>query len=320
MKTTTIAPGLTVSWLGLGTMTFGDQLDLHGAGKLLMAARDAGINFLDTANVYAAGWSEEFLGQLIRGFRDDVVVASKVGIPTSPGDTRPLSAASIRRECEASLRRLQTDRIDLYYLHQPDWRTPIEETLDAMGDLVRAGVVRAAGVSNFAAWQVAEMRAMAKASDYPLVSVAQQQYNLLSRRLEEEYASFATTHGTATVVYNPLAGGLLTGKHRGRSDPAGQGRFASPTYRSRYWNAEQLSAVEELGQLADSRGLTPTELSLRWLLTTELADVVLLGVSRPDQLVENIAAASGPPLDPETMSACDAVWSKLRGPAPAYNR
>lgn len=315
-----IAPGVTVSQAGLGTMTFGDQLDLDEAKSLVRLARDAGINFLDTANVYAAGRSEALVGQIIKGIRDSFVLATKVGIPTSADDNRPLSAESVRRACEASLGRLQTDRIDLYYLHQPDWSTPIDETLEAMRDLVAKGLVRAVGVSNYPAWQIAEMRVKAEATGLPLVSVAQQQYNLLSRRLEEEYSAFARSRGVATVVYNPLAGGLLTGKHREATSPSEDGRFSSSTYRDRYWNREQLEAVEDLGRLADARGLTLTELSLRWLLSNDLVSVVLLGASRRAQLVENLAAVSEEPLDPEAYEVCDAVWSKLRGAAPAYNR
>jgi aryl-alcohol dehydrogenase-like predicted oxidoreductase len=315
-----IAPGVTVSQAGLGTMTFGDQLDLDEAKNLVRLARDAGINFLDTANVYAAGRSEALVGQIIKGIRDSFVLATKVGIPTSADDNRPLSAESVRRACEASLGRLQTDRIDLYYLHQPDWSTPIDETLEAMRDLVAKGLVRAVGVSNYPAWQIAEMRVKAEATGLPLVSVAQQQYNLLSRRLEEEYSAFARSRGVATVVYNPLAGGLLTWKHREATSPSEDGRFSSSTYRDRYWNREQLEAVEDLGRLADARGLTLTELSLRWLLSNDLVSVVLLGASRRAQLVENLAAVSEEPLDPEAYEVCDAVWSKLRGAAPAYNR
>jgi aryl-alcohol dehydrogenase-like predicted oxidoreductase len=301
-------------------MTFGDQVDLDEARDLVRLARDAGITFLDTANVYAAGRSEELVGQIIRGIRDSVVLATKVGIPTSTDDERALSAKSVRRACEASLDRLQTDCIDLYYLHQPDWSTPIDETLEAMHDLVEKGLVRAVGVSNFAAWQIAEMRVRAEASGLPLVSVAQQQYNLLSRRLEEEYSAFARGRGVATVVYNPLAGGLLTGKHRGVTSPGEDGRFASHVYRDRYWNREQMQAVEELARLADSRGLTLTELSLRWLLSNDFVNVVLLGASRREQLVENLAAVSDEPLDREAHEVCDTVWSRLRGAAPAYNR
>ena len=320
MRTSVIAPGVTVSQAGLGTMTFGDQLDLDEAKNLVRLARDAGINFLDTANVYAAGRSEALVGQIIKGIRDSFVLATKVGIPTSADDKRPLSAESVRRACEASLGRLQTDRIDLYYLHQPDWSTPIDETLEAMRDLVAKGLVRAVGVSNYPAWQIAEMRVKAEATGLPLVSVAQQQYNLLSRRLEEEYSAFARSRGVATVVYNPLAGGLLTWKHREATSPSEDGRFSSSTYRDRYWNREQLEAVEDLGRLADARGLTLTELSLRWLLSNDLVSVVLLGASRRAQLVENLAAVSEEPLDPEAYEVCDAVWSKLRGAAPAYNR
>jgi aryl-alcohol dehydrogenase-like predicted oxidoreductase len=319
VRTSVIAPGVTVSQAGLGAMTFGDQLDLDEAKSLARLDRDAGVNFLDTANVYAAGRSEALVGEIIKGIRDWFVLATKAGIPTSADDNRPLSAESVRRASEASLGRLQTDRIDLYYLYQPDWSTPIDETLEAMRDLVAKGLVRAVGVSNYPPWQIAEMRVKAEATGLPLVSVAQQQYNLLSRRLEEEYSAFARSRDVATVVYNPLAGGLLTGKHREATSPSEDGRFSS-TYRDHYWNREQLEAVEDLGRLADARGLTLTELSLRWLLSNDLVSVVLLGASRRAQLVENLAAVSEDPLDPEAYEVCDSVWSKLRGAASAYNR
>lgn len=305
--------------LGLGTMTFGDQVDVSGARMLVDQTVEAGAVMIDTANVYSAGMSESILGEVLPGLRDRVVLASKVGIPTSGEDTRPLASHRIRAEMDATLRRLRTDRIDLYYLHQPDRSTPFEESLSAMLALIGAGKVRAWGVSNFAGWQIAELRHVARDLGMPPPAVAQQQYNLISRHLEDEYAEFPRAAGVGTVVYNPLAGGMLTGKFIGAKAPQA-GRFSTSLYRERYWNAPVHAAVSRLRELADDLGLTLIQLALRWLLAGEVATSVVLGASRPEHLAENLAAVSDAPLDPETLETCNAVWATLRGVAPAYNR
>ena len=305
--------------LGLGTMTFGDQVEVGRARDLVQHALAAGAVMIDTANVYAAGRSEIIVGQVLEGLRDRVVLATKVGIPVSPQDTAPLAPRRIRDELESSLRRLRTDHVDLYYLHQPDRATPVEESLSAISALIAEGKVRSWGVSNFAAWQIAELRQVAIGLGMPLPTAAQQPYNLLSRRLEDEYAEFARATGIATVVYNPLAGGLLTGKHQLASEPT-EGRFASEMYRDRYWNVTTHTAVGRLQDLAADLGLTLVQLALRWLLTGDVATSVLLGASRAEHLAENLAAASDDPLGAETLDVCDEVWSTLRGVAPAYNR
>ena len=305
--------------LGLGAMTFGDQVDLPVARVLVAQAVEAGALMIDTANVYASGRSEALLGEVLPEVRDRVVVATKVGIPTSEADTSPLAPSRVRQEIEASLRRLRTDHIDLYYLHQPDRSTPFEDTLSAMASLIQEGKVRAWGVSNFAAWQIAELRHLALALGMAPPSFAQQQYNLVSRRIEDEFTEFARTAGVGTVVYNPLAGGMLTGKHLDSAVPL-EGRFTSPMYRERYWNAQVHGAVQRLRELADELGLSMVQLALRWLLSGEVATSVLLGASRPEHLAENLAAASDDPLDAQTLEVCDSVWATLRGAAPAYNR
>ena len=300
-------------------MTFGDQVDLPVARVLVAQAVEAGALMIDTANVYASGRSEALLGEVLPEVRDRVVVATKVGIPTSEADTSPLAPSRVRQEIEASLRRLRTDHIDLYYLHQPDRSTPFEDTLSAMASLIQEGKVRAWGVSNFAAWQIAELRHLALALGMAPPSFAQQQYNLVSRRIEDEFTEFARTAGVGTVVYNPLAGGMLTGKHLDSAVPL-EGRFTSPMYRERYWNAQVHGAVQRLRELADELGLSMVQLALRWLLSGEVATSVLLGASRPEHLAENLAAASDDPLDAQTLEVCDSVWATLRGAAPAYNR
>lgn len=316
------AGSLTLSRLALGTMTFGGQVQPDEARRLLDCALDAGVTLVDTANAYTGGRSEEILGELLAGRRDAVVLASKVGIPTGPDDGRPLSAAAVRSGVEASLRRLRTDHLDLVYLHQPDWQTPVEETFEAVRALVDDGLAREVGVSNYPAWQLAEVRALrAVHPTWPDVVVSQPQYNLLSRRLEDEYARYATRAGLVNVVYNPLAGGLLTGKHRGPDDvPAEGSRFALPMYRERYWRTEQFRAVDRLRVVAEQAGLTLPQLSFAWLLGSPLVGAVLLGASRLEHLVENLRSAAAPPLGQDVLDACDEVWSELSGAAPAYSR
>jgi aryl-alcohol dehydrogenase-like predicted oxidoreductase len=310
---------LNLPKLGLGTMTFGEQVDLPAARELLRQAVDAGALMVDTANVYEAGGSEALLGEVLGDVRDQVVLATKVGIPTSQGDRSPLAPHRIREELAGSLRRLRTDHVDLYYLHQPDRTTPFEESLSALAALIDEGKVGAWGVSNFAAWQICELRHVAHGLSMPPPLCAQQQYNLVSRRIEDEYTEFARTAGVGTVVYNPLAGGILTGKHLGSADPV-EGRFSSPMYRERYWNEQVHGAVQRLAELAEDLGLSLVQLALRWLLSRDHVTSVLLGASRPEHLQENIAAACGDPLDAQSLTVCDSVWATLRGAAPAYNR
>jgi aryl-alcohol dehydrogenase-like predicted oxidoreductase len=293
---------------------------------MIDAAADAGINAIDTANVYNAGASEKIVGRSLRGRRDRFVLASKVGMPSGDADgTAPLSRAGIRACLRSSLERLETDYLDIYYLHQPDRSTPLEETLGVLQEAVAAGMVRHIGVSNFAAWQLAELRATAIALGLPLPTFSQPLYNLLARRIEEEYVEFSARAGLINVVYNPLGGGLLTGKHQLQIDPVGEGRFGTAhglgqMYRQRYWNDRLFEAVDALRFVAEGSGLTMVELAFRWLLGMPAVGAVLLGASRQQQLEANLAACAGPSLSDDVRLACDEVWSRLRGPSPAYNR
>ncbi|GAA2870710.1 aldo/keto reductase [Nonomuraea rubra] len=300
----------------LGTMTFGDTVDPATAARMLDLALDAGVTGVDTANGYAGGAAEEILGTLLRGRRDRVVLATKAGIPhPDAAGHAPLSPAGLRLALEGSLRRLGTDHVDLFYLHQPDRATPLESTLATVAELMAEGKIGELGVSNYAAWQIAGMS--------PRPVVAQQLYNLLARRVEDEYAEFAVTSGLRTMVYNPLGGGLLTGRHRFDQTPA-TGRFGdsrlAAMYRERYWDAELFKAVEALGSIALEAGLPLPELSLRWLLGRPMVSAVLLGASSPAQLRANLAALAAGPLPAEVAAACDTVGDALRGPMPAYNR
>lgn len=316
--------GAPLPQLVLGTMTFGDTADADTSRAMVDAALDSGIRWLDTANGYAATRTEEILGEVLAGRRDQVSLATKAGIYAGDAAGEPLlSRKGIRSSLEASLRRLGTDHVDLFYLHQPDRSVTVDETAEALADIVSAGMARAIGVSNFAAWQIADLTAACDRAGAPRPVVAQQLYNLVARRVEDEYAEFATSHGLATIVYNPLGGGLLTGRHR-FDDAPGEGRFGSSAlssmYRDRYWNKSLFEAVDALSTIASDAGLGLPELSLRWLLSRPLVSAVLLGGSKPDQLRANIAAAERGPLPDDVVTACDEVGATLAGPMPAYNR
>lgn len=308
----------------LGTMTFGDTVDEHGASALLEVALDAGITHIDTANGYAAGASESILAKLLADKRDSVTIATKAGMYTGDAEgNTPLSPKGLRLSVDASLSRLGMDHVDLLYLHQPDRAASLEDTLATVADLVAQGKVRQLGVSNFAAWQIGEVVRVAEIVGAPRPIIAQQLYNLLARRIEDEYAEYAALTGLTTMVYNPLGGGLLTGKHQFTEDPT-EGRFGdsrlATMYRERYWNTQIFDAIAALSRIADDAGLPLTELALRWLRSKPATGPILLGGSKTSHLRANIEALSRGPLPDELVAACDEVGAALRGPMPAYNR
>jgi len=314
--------GLKVSRLSFGAMTFGGQTDEAAAQRIVDCCLDAGINFLDTANVYNGGAAETIVGKTLKGRRDKVILASKVRHKVGEGPSAEgLSRAAIRQAIDASLQRLGTDYVDLYYLHQPDYATPIEETLETMQELVRAGKVRFPAVSNYAAWQVAEILWICEKRGYQPYFISQPMYNLIARGIEEEFLPFCRRFGVAVVSYNPLAGGLLTGKHSKHTGPTPGTRFdGNKMYQDRYWLEDDFAAVEELRAIAQEAGKTLVELALQWLLSQPAVDSIILGASRLEQLEENLKAAEGDPLDPSVITRCDAVWRHLRGITPKYNR
>jgi aryl-alcohol dehydrogenase-like predicted oxidoreductase len=308
---------LKMSRLVMGAMTFGGQVAATEAQTMVDIALDAGVTVFDTAAQYTKGESERLLGLALGPRRKDVVLATKVH-PSAGG----LTPNSIGKAIDGSLQRLGTDWIDIYYLHQPDWQTPIEETLGFMNDLVQTGKVRFIGLSNYPAWKICDIRARSAARGWQVPSISQQMYSLVARRIDEEYAAFANEAQMFDVVYNPLAGGLLTGKHRPSEDAAPGTRFSQESYRTRYWNDQQFGAVQTLRALAEKNGMTLIQLAFRWLLTRPLVDAVLLGASSVDHLRTNLVAAldADRALSPEIEVACDEVWADLRGIAPAYNR
>jgi aryl-alcohol dehydrogenase-like predicted oxidoreductase len=250
-----------------------------------------------------------------------VVLASKVGVKTGkPAGVAPLSRQSILENLDSSLRRLQTDYLDLYYLHMPDYETPIEESLAAMDEAVRAGKVRQPAISNYAAWQACEILWISEKRGYKAPFVSQPMYNLLARGIEQEYLPFCKHFGVSTVVYNPLAGGLLTGKqHRDR--PLAGTRFdANQMYLDRYWHPAYFDAVDEIQKIAARAGRSMIDLALNWLLFHTPIDCVILGASKVEQLEQSLDVFGKAPLDGETLAALDRVWGDLRGVTPKYNR
>jgi aryl-alcohol dehydrogenase-like predicted oxidoreductase len=300
-------------------MTFGAQVDRAEASRMLHDARDAGINFIDTANVYAAGESERILGALLNGRRTEIVLASKIGMKV--GEEPPgLSRQALTSAVENSLKRLRTDFLDICYLHQPDAGVPMDESLAAMDALVSAGKVRYPASSNFASWQVCRMFWLAESSGYAPARIAQPMYNLLARRIEDEFLPACAALGISTIVYNPLAGGLLIGKHRGGQPLAGTRFDGNQAYLDRYWNDQTLCAVDHLGKAASAAGRSLLSLSLNWLAHHTPANCLVLGASRAEQLCENLRTLEDGPLDAETLSTCDQVWAMLKGISPKYNR
>jgi aryl-alcohol dehydrogenase-like predicted oxidoreductase len=312
---------LKVSRLCFGTMTFGGQVDEAESLRIVDRCLDEGINFFDTANVYTGGKSETLLGKTLKGRRDQVIVASKVFNKVGDGlDDAGLSCAAILKAIDKSLERLGMEYLDLYYLHAPDYKVPIEETLEAMDRLVRAGKVRYPASSNYAAWQVTRMLCIAEMESYRPARVTQPMYNLLARGIEQEYLPMAKELGVATVVYNPLAGGLLTGKQSAQAPIPGSRFDNNEMYLNRYWHSAYFEAVERLRAVAREEGRSLVSLALGWLLHHTQTDCVILGASRMEQLEENLKAAKEGPLSTEAIAGCDAVWASLRGVTPRYNR
>lgn len=280
-----------------------------------------GINFFDTANVYNNGESEVFLGNALKGRRDDVVVATKVrGKMGQQPDQSGLSRHAVMRAVDESLSRLQTDYIDIYYLHQPDYDTPIEETLEAVEQLVRQGKVRFPALSNYSSWQACRMLWIAEELKYRPITIAQQMYNLIARGLEQEFVPMSLDRNVSIIAYNPLAGGLLTGKHAPDAVTPGTRFDNNKMYLDRYWNKADFQAVERLKVAAEQEGRTLVSAALNWLLHHTVADCLILGASRLDQLEENFAAIDDGSLSPDLLNEIEAVWNVLRGPSPVYNR
>lgn len=305
----------------LGTATFGAQVSEVDARRMVAHARAQGMSTFDTANVYNGGASEEILGRILSPVRDKVLISTKVGAqPMHAPQEGSLSRKAIRRELAQSLKRLKTDYVDVYYMHKPDRETPIEQTLEALDEVVREGKVRQIGYSNFAAWQAAEMILIAQREGWAIPRISQLLYNLIARGIEDEYLAFSRKFGVSNAIYNPLAGGLLTGKYSLHDRPESGSRFSNPVYRRRYWGERQFGAVHDLQAIAVQAGMTLIELSYRWLLSRDVVSSLLIGASTAEQLESNLKSVAGGTPEPDVLAAVDAVWHRLGAAAPRYNR
>ncbi len=296
----------------LGAMNFGKRTTETESKAILARALELGVLHIDTANAYADGISETIVGSALRGAaRDEVTIATKCGFGRVKGKPEGLGRSVILEAADASLQRLGTDRIDVYYLHVPDHDTPIDETLDAVTELLEKKKILAWGVSNYAAWQVLEMMHKADTRKMPRPVIAQQLYNILLRQLDVEYFPFARAYGLHTTVYNPLAGGLLTGKHARDGSTQGGSRFdKNRLYQGRYFTDVMFDRVEALGELARAEKMTVLELSYAWLAGAPGVDSILLGPASVKQLEEGVAACARG-LSPEVRGLVDAryrVW------------
>jgi aryl-alcohol dehydrogenase-like predicted oxidoreductase len=292
---------LEVTVVGLGCNNFGGRLDADATARVVHAALDAGFNFFDTADIYGGTKSEEFLGRALAGRRSEVVIATKFGgkIDEERKGARP---EYVRRAADDSLRRLGTDRIDLYQLHMPDPEVPIAETLGAMAELVRAGKVREIGCSNFSVEQL--RAASASAAEARFVSV-QNHYSLFHREAERDVLPECERLGLAFLPYFPLANGMLTGKYR-KGQPAPEGTRLGGGRSTDWLSEENLDRVEALIQLAESRGRSILELAVSWLLTQPAVASVIAGATRSEQVRAN-AAAAGWRLSREDLERIDAI-------------
>ena len=302
--------GLMVSALGLGCNNFGRRLDLERTRTVVDQAIAAGINFLDTADVYGdRGGSETLLGAILGNRRKDVILATKFGLPMD--DEGRLAGGSRRyvlSAVEASLKRLKTEWIDLYYLHRPDPATPIEETLGALDELVRQGKVRFAGCSNLPGPQLADAMEVARTKKRAPFVAAQDEYNLLSREIETGLVPVIERLGLALVPYFPLASGLLTGKYRkGQPMPTGT-RLSDPRFSARFANERNFEVVERLAAFCAERGRTMLELAFGWLLARPYVASVIAGATAPEQVRQN-AGALGWQLTADEIAAVDWITS-----------
>jgi aryl-alcohol dehydrogenase-like predicted oxidoreductase len=285
--------GVKVSCLSFGTMSFGGDADEATAAKIFARAREAGVNFFDTANVYNEGRSEEILGRLLRGCRDEVVLATKAYFPSGKKGTndRGSSRYHLVRAVEASLRRLGTDRIDLYYLHRFDPDTDLSESLRALDDLVHQGKILYPACSNFAAWQVAQALGLAAQQRLQPLVALQPMYNLLKRQAEVEILPMAQALGVAVVPYSPTAGGILTGKYRGGVRPEGTRLQSNQLYQNRYADAGYWDAADRFAALAAELGHAPAALAVAWVASHPGVTSVLLGARSVEQLEVTLAVA-----------------------------
>lgn len=299
--------GLKVSVVGLGGNNFGGAADEERSIAVIRRALDVGINVIDTADVYSAGVSEQFVGKAIAGRRQEAIVATKVQGKMGPGpNDRGLSRKHILDGCDQSLRRLNTDYIDLYQVHNFDPETPLEETMRALDDLVRMGKVRYLGCSNFAAWQLTHaLWTSAQRNLTPFVSV-QPHYNMFVRDVEKELLPACAALGIGVIPYFPLASGLLTGKYKAGQAPPPDTRAARNPRMQQQLTPERLAVVDRLHTFAQERGYGVAQLAIGWLAAHAEVSTVIAGATRPEQVDAN-AGAAAVTLSPADMEAIEGI-------------
>lgn len=305
--------GLQVSLAGLGTNNFGMRLDYEQSKSVVDAALDAGINFFDTADIYGGGKSEEYLGRALGSRREDVLIATKFAMPVGEGPfTRGGSRHYIEKAVARSLKRLGTDYIDVYQMHQPDSETPIAETLEALTDLVHRGVVRYIGHSNFTGWQIADADWTARSRGLERFVSAQNEWSLLQRKIEPEIMPACRQFGLGQLPFFPLASGFLTGKYRrGEELPEGT-RLAAwaqamPGRVAQMTAEDNFNKLEALTGFAEERGHTILDLALSWLASDPAVSSVIAGATRPEQIEANVAATHSWELTTEDYAAVDQI-------------
>ena len=314
--------GLKVSAIGLGCMMFGQQVNEVDAIKIMDVAFEKGITLFDTAEGYNAGRSEEIVGKALKNKRHAVVLATKVFSSerkAGPNDSG-LSRAHIMQAVEDSLKRLDTDYLDLYYAHQPDHTTPIEETLRAFDNLVQQGKVRYIACSNYYVWQLVKAQAISERYNLARFDCIQSPYNLLTRDIEVELLPCCANEGIGVTVYHPLAAGLLTGKHDLSKSPAPNTRFGmNKGYYERYWSAINFKAVDQLKRITDAYGHNLAQFSIAWILNNPVISSAIVGATSTKQVEENIGATELKLTADET-KVCEDIWLELRPPRYFYGR
>jgi aryl-alcohol dehydrogenase-like predicted oxidoreductase len=325
--------GLKVSEICLGTMTFGKQVDEKTSFAVMDTAVEHGVNFFDTADAYPLGGgrdtlgrTEEIIGKWLKGRREEIVLATKCFNPTGPGpNDRGLSRKHVFAAIEGSLRRLQTDYVDLYQLHAPDADTPLDETLRALDDVVRQGKARYLGCSNFNAWLMATALWISDKHEWSRFDCVQPRYNLLYREIEHELLPLCKHHGVGVIAYNPLAGGFLTGKYTPETEPPKDARFGflsgrtRAIYHNRYWHDVQFEAVSRLQKFFAARNKSLTQAAVAWVLAQNGITSAIVGATSAAQLRQSLPATELT-LDAEEMEACNEVWftlPRLRDPSVA---
>lgn len=309
--------GVKVSPLCFGTMSFGDSADEAESALMFKRCRELGVNFFDCANVYAGGRSEEILGDLIADCRDEIVLTTKVVSGTGPDINQGgASRRHIQIAVEDSLRRLKTERIDVYFLHHYDADTPIEETLRALDDLVRQGKILYPALSNWSAWQVMKAQGIAKYEGLARIECLQPMYNLVKRQAEVEILPLARAEGIGVIPYSPLGGGLLTGKYSPESKPASGRLLENKMYAKRYGLADYYRSAADFSAHAAERGLHPATLAVAWVMAHPAITAPIIGARNLRQLEASLAA-----LDVNMSAEWRAQISALApAPAPAHDR